>query len=233
MPEGQHRRVLANPKKILGHPLDSVTTRHREIRELAGAHCGAVPCPLLGVSRSGYYRWRQRAPSRRQSEDARITEELKTAFAQSRRTYGRPRLMRSLRARGHCHGERRIGRLMRAAGLCARSRRRFVPQTTQSRHDGPIAPNRLAQRPAPPTRPDEVWAVDMTYIETGEGWLFLAVVLDRHSRKVAGWAFARSLHPPSRWPHCAGRSASVVQPPDGSTTVIVAASRPAPNTAAC
>ena len=67
-------------------------------------------------------------------------------------------------------------------------------QTTQSRHDGPIAPNRLAERAAPPTRPDEVWAVDMTYIETAEGWLFLAIVLDLHSRKVVGRAFAESLH---------------------------------------
>ena len=172
-----------------------MTTRYCEIQELAAAHRVAVLCPLLGVSRSGYYGWRQRAPSRRQSEDARLTEELKDAFEQSRRTYGRPRLTRALRARGHCHGERRIGRLMRAAGLCARPRRRFVPKTTESRHDGPIAPNRLAQRAAPPTRPDEVWSVDMTYIETGEGWLFLAVVLDLHSRKVVGWAFAESLHP--------------------------------------
>lgn len=171
-----------------------MTTRYRELQQLAAAHPVAVLCPLLGVSRSGYYGWRQRAPSRRQSEDARITEELKTAFEQSRNTYGRPRLKRALHARGHCHGERRIGRLMRAAGLCARPRRRFVPKTTQSRHDGPIAPNRLAERAAPPTRPDEVWSVDMTYIETGEGWLFLAVVLDLHSRKVVGWAFAESLH---------------------------------------
>ena len=172
-----------------------MNARYRAVQQLAAAaHRVAVLCALLGVSRSGYYGWRGRAPSRRQSEDARITEELKAAFAQSRRTYGRPRLTRALRARGHCHGERRIGRLMRAAGLCARSRRRFVPQTTQSRHDGPIAPNRLAQRAAPPTRPDQVWAVDMTYIQTCEGWLFLAVVLDLHSRKVVGWAFAQSLH---------------------------------------
>ena len=171
-----------------------MTRRYREIQQLAAAHRVAVLCPLLGVSRSGYYDWRGRAPSRRQSEDARLTEELKRAFEQSRRTYGRPRLRHALAARGHCHGERRIGRLMRAAGLRARTRRRFVPQTTQSRHDGPIAPNRLAQRAAPPTRPDEVWAVDMTYIETSEGWLFLAIVLDLHSRKVVCWAFAQSLH---------------------------------------
>ena len=210
MPEGQHRRVLANPKKILGHPLDTVTTRDRELQPLATAHGVAVRCPLLGVSRSGYYGWRGRAPSRRQSEDARLTVELKSAFEQSRRTDGRPRLTRALRARGHCHGERRIGRLMRAAGLCARPRRRFVPQTTEEAEGksggwrtgepkagtmDPSPPNRLAERAAPPTRPDEVWSVDMTCIETGEGWLFLAVVLDLHSRKVVGWAFAESLHP--------------------------------------
>jgi len=170
-------------------------SRYREVQQLASAaHPVAVLCPLLGVSRSGYYGWRGRAPSRRQSEDAQITVELKDAFEQSRRTYGRPRLTRALCARGHRHGERRIRRLMRAEGLCARQCRRFVPQTTQSRHDGPIAPNRLAQRAAAPTRLDEVWVVDMTYIETAEGWLFLAVVLDLHSRRVVGWAFAQSLH---------------------------------------
>ena len=171
-----------------------MTTCYREIQQLAAAHPVAVLCPLLGVSRSGYYGWRGRAPSRRQSEDARLLVELQSAFEHSRRTYGRPRLQRALAACGHRHGERRIGRLMRAAGLRARVRRRFVPQTTQSRHDGPIAPNRLAERAAPPARPDEVWAVDMTCIETSEGWLFLAIVLDLHSRKVVGWAFAQSLH---------------------------------------
>ena len=169
-------------------------TRYRTVQQLATAHPVAVLCLLLGVSRSGYYDWRGRAPSRRQREDAQLTVELQTAFAHSRRTYGRPRLQRALAARGHRHGQRRIGRLMRAAGLRARTRRRFVPRTTQSRHDGPIAPNRLAQRAAPPARPDEVWAVDMTCLETGEGWLFLAVVLDLHSRKVVGWAVAQSLH---------------------------------------
>ena len=171
-----------------------MTTRYHEVQQLAGAHPVTLLCPLLGISRSGYYGWRQRAPSRRQCEDAQLTMELKDAFEQSRRTYGRPRLTRALRVRGHCHGQRRIGRLMRAADLCARTCRRFRPQTTQSRHDGPIAPNRLAERAAPPTRPDEVWTVDMTYLQTAEGWLFLAVVLDLHSRKVVGWAFAESLH---------------------------------------
>jgi transposase InsO family protein len=171
-----------------------VSTRYREVQQLAAAHPVAALCPLLGVSRSGYYGWRRRAPSRRQCEDAQLTVELKTAFEQSRRTYGRPRLTRALHARGHRHGARRIGRLMRAAGLCARSRRRYVPRTTQSRQDGPIAPNHLAERTTPPMRPDEVWTTDMTYLPTTEGWLFLAVVLDLHSRRVVGWAFAERLH---------------------------------------
>ena len=78
---------------------------------------------------------------------------------------------------------------MRAKDLHARPRRRFRPQTTDSRHDHPIAPNHLARRSAPPSRPDEVWVTDFTYIPTGEGWLFLAVVLDLYSRRVVGWAF--------------------------------------------
>jgi transposase InsO family protein len=171
-----------------------VIARYRIVQELAAAHAIALLCPLLGVARSGYYGWRQRTPSRRQREDAQLLVEVQATFEQSRRTYGRPRLTRALRARGHAHGERRIGRLMRTAGLCVRPRRRFVPQTTQSRHNGPIAPNRLAQRTAPPTRPNQVWVVDMTYLATTEGWLFLAIVLDLHSRRVVGWAFAQSLH---------------------------------------
>ena len=86
-----------------------------------------------------------------------------------------------------------MGRLLRAAGLCARPRRRYHPQTTDSRHDDPIAPNRLAERAAPPSRPDEVWVTDLTYIPTAEGWLFLAVVLDLYSRRVVGWAYAKDL----------------------------------------
>ena len=114
-------------------------------------------------------------------------------FVEKRRTYGRLRLTRELRARGHACGERRVRRLMRAQDLQARRRRRFVPQTTDSRHDQPIAPNLLARRPAPPSRPDDVWVTDFTYIPTAEGWLYLGVVLDLYSRRVVGWAFGPEL----------------------------------------
>jgi len=167
--------------------------RYQQIKRLAAEHPVAVLCQMLAVSRSGYYDWRDRGPSRRQEEDAQLVGKLKQAFAQSRQTYGRPRLTHCLRQRGHRLSERRVGRLMRESGLCARPRRRFKPQTTQSCHDGPIAPNRLAQRATPATRCDEVWVTDMTYLHTGQGWLFLAVVLDLYSRRVVGWSFSQSL----------------------------------------
>jgi putative transposase len=170
-----------------------VKTRYQQIERLANEHPVVGLCHLLAVSRSGYYDWRGRGPSRRQREDARITRELQEAFEQSRQTYGRPRLTHCLRQQGHLLSQRRVGRLMREAGLCARRRRRYRPQTTQSCHDGPIAPNRLAERAVNASRCDEVWVTDMTYIRTGQGWLFLAVVLDLYSRRVVGWAFSESL----------------------------------------
>jgi len=170
-----------------------VNARYTQIQELATTHPIAGLCLLLAVSRSGYYDWRRRTPSRRQQEDARLTQELQRVFAQSRGTYGRPRLTQAVRARGEKLGERRVGRLMRAAGLCARTRRRFRPRTTDSQHDGPIAPNRLRERASAPQARNQVWVNDLTYIATGEGWLFLAVVLDFYSRRVVGWAFGETL----------------------------------------
>ena len=167
--------------------------RYAHVQQLASTHPVVGLCALLGVSRSGYYAWHGRGPSPRQQEDARLGEQIETLFRQTRQVYGRLRLTHALRARGQTCGPRRVGRLMRARGLCARPRPRFRPQTTDSRHAGPIAPNRLAERPAAPTRPNQVWVTDFTYIPTAEGWLFLAVVLDRHSRRVVGWAFGVGL----------------------------------------
>ena len=166
--------------------------RHAHIQQWAPEHRVTMLCALLGVSRSGYYHWRG-GPSPRQQEDARLSQEVEAVFVEKRRTYGRVRLTHELRSRGHTCGERRVGRLMRVKNLQARPRRRFRPRTTDSRHDSPIAPNRLAQRPAPPSRPNEVWVTDFTFIPTREGWLFLAVVLDLYSRRVVGWAFGTEL----------------------------------------
>ena len=126
--------------------------RRAHIQQLAPEHRVTMLCALLGVSRSAYYAWRE-GKSPRQKEDARLSQALEAVFIEKRRTYGRVRLTHELRARGHACGERRVGRLMRARGLQARPRRRFRPQTTDSRHDSPIAPNGLPgdrrRRPGP------------------------------------------------------------------------------------
>jgi transposase InsO family protein len=170
-----------------------VSDRYAHIQQLAGEHPVMMLCQLLGVSRSGYYDWCDRGPGPRQQEDARLARQIEAVFVEKRCTYGRVRLTHELKARGHTCGQRRVRRLMRAQGLCARPRRRYRPQTTDSRHDHPIAPNLLAQRPAP-IWPDTVWVTDFTYLPTTAGWLFLAVVLDLCSRRVVGWAFAPELN---------------------------------------
>ena len=170
-----------------------MSQRYAHIEQLAAEHSVSMLCSLLGVSRSGYYDWRDREPSPRQQEDARLARQIEALFVAKRRAYGRVRLTHELKARGHLCGQRRVRRLMRRQGLCARPRRRYRPQTTDSRHDHPIAPNLLAERPAP-SRPDTVWVTDFTYLPTSAGWLFLAVVLDLYSRRVVGWAFSHQLN---------------------------------------
>lgn len=150
-------------------------------------------CEALDVSRAGFYSWRQRDPSEREREDAALGEEISTLFARHRRTYGSPRLHRALRRAGRACGRHRVARLMRGRGLAGRLRGRRRPGTTDSDHAQPIAPNWLGQREGPVERPDEVWAADITYVPTDEGWLYLAGVLDLGSRRVVGWAMGESL----------------------------------------
>ena len=147
-------------------------------------------CRCLGVSRSGFYAWQDRAPSPRAVADARLTAQLRLAHADSRQTYGRPRLVRALRSRGIAVSGKRVARLMRVAGLRARGRRRFQV-LTDSAHHLPIVPNRLQRRFAPRAI-NRVWAADITACWTREGWCYLAVVLDLASRRVIGWAPGRA-----------------------------------------
>jgi len=149
-------------------------------------------CAAFGVSRRGYHRARTAAPSARAQKDARLCVQLGALHAQSRQTYGRPRLCAALRRAGACHSPKRIRRLMRTLGLRGVQRGRFRPQTTDSRHEQGIAPNRL-QDQAPPAAPDQVWVADITYIPTSEGWLYVAGVLDRCSRRVLGLAMSARL----------------------------------------
>lgn len=149
-------------------------------------------CAGFAVSPSGYYRWRQAKPSARASEDAQIIVALGEAHARSRQTYGRPRLQRVLRAQGRWHSQRRLHRLMRQAGLRGIQRGRFQPQTTDSRHEHPPAPNWLGEVPRP-SAPNQIWVADITYVWTEEGWLYVAGVLDLCSRRIIGLACADHL----------------------------------------
>jgi putative transposase len=149
-------------------------------------------CRAFGVSRSGYYRWRAAAATARQREDARLIVELKTVHAHSRRTYGRPRLRAALRQRGKRTSAKRVARLMRACGLRGMRRGGYRPRTTDSRHRLTSSPNLVREAPAP-QRPNQVWVSDITYIPTAEGWLYVAGVLDRCSRRVLGLAMGPRL----------------------------------------
>ncbi len=144
-------------------------------------------CRTLEVSRSGFYDDLQKPRRRRRLEDAVLAEQVREAFLESRQTYGTPRLRHELRHRGLPCGRRRIARLMRQDGLRALQKGRFIPRTTDSAHGRPVAPQRLLDAP-PPTKPNQVWITDITYIPTAEGWLFLAAEMDLFSRRIVGWA---------------------------------------------
>lgn len=152
-------------------------------------------CELFELSRSGYYAWLKRKPSRRQRADQQLLPQIHQAYAEGRSTYGSPRVTRELKARRQRCGRHRVARLMRQAGLRGEQKAAFRPRTTDSNHPLPIAPNRLKDTP-PPQTPDQVWVSDITYIATAQGWLYLAVVMDLCSRKIVGWALADHLKTP-------------------------------------
>jgi len=142
-------------------------------------------CRVLEVSRGGYYAWRRRQPSARAVRDLQLQVRIAASHRRSHGTYGSPRVLRDLRDEGIAIGRKRVARLLRAAGLQGVARRRFR-LTTDSDHAFPVAPNVLNQAFAV-AAPNQAWAADLTYLATGEGWLYLAVVLDLHSRRVVGW----------------------------------------------
>ena len=155
-------------------------------------HTVADLCATLDVTRSGYYAWQAAGPSARQVADAALLADVQAIHARHQKRYGAPRIRHELQQRGQRHGTKRIARLMRADGLHGRCARRYVPRTTDSDHDQPIAPNRLAQAPAP-SGPNQIWVSDFTYVQTDEGWLYVAVIHDLWSRRVIGWNASASL----------------------------------------
>jgi putative transposase len=145
-------------------------------------------CEVLGVTRSGYYSWRRRPQSRHGREDRRLGVQVRAVFEQSHGQYGSPRVHQALRQQGVRCSRKRVERLMRQQGIESRRRRAFRVRTTRSVPGRRVAANRLNREWAAVQERDQVWASDLTYLRTKEGWLYLAVVLDVFSRRVLGWA---------------------------------------------
>lgn len=158
---------------------------------------GAYPitwlCELFGVSRSRYYAVQKRGLNARQREDAELAPKIAASHRRSRGTYGTPRIVEDLREEGVCIGRKRCGRLMKAQGIRGRQKHRRKPRTTDTRDTHAPAPNRLAQQPAP-TGANQTWVTDITCVLTGEGWLYLAAIVDLWSRRVVGWACGPTMH---------------------------------------
>jgi len=145
-------------------------------------------CLILGLWPSAYYAWRRRGESRRVRENRRLVVEIKAIHESSQRTYGSPRIHAELKARGRHHGKNRVARLMRENAIRAKQKRKFKA-TTDSRHSHPVAAN-LLQRNFQAAAANQTWLADITCIPTREGWLYLAAILDLHSRIIAGWSMA-------------------------------------------
>jgi transposase InsO family protein len=149
-------------------------------------------CDVLQVSRSGFYAWSQRTPGPQQRRRKELTDLIRKTHADSHNTYGSPRVHRNILAVGVNCSENTVAKLMRENELKSKARRRFVVKTTDSQHPYPIAKNTL-DRGFQVEEPDTVWAADITYIATAEGWLYLAVILDMCTRRIVGWATANHL----------------------------------------
>ena len=144
-------------------------------------------CGVLSVSISGYRAWRRGGTANTaRLSDAQVVALMKAIHAEVKGAYGSRRMHRELQGRGHRVGLARVERLMREHGIRARHKRRFKA-TTDSKHSMPVADNLLA-RNFTPEAPNRVWTSDITYIATGEGWMYLAVVLDLFNREVVGWS---------------------------------------------
>jgi transposase InsO family protein len=148
-------------------------------------------CRVLEVSASGYYAWLKRPDSEREMANQKLLLKIKEIHQQSDKRYGVPRVYKALRGQGYSYNRKRIERLMRLNDIRAKQKKRFK-LTTQSDHQHPVAPNLLA-REFTAERPNEKWVSDITYIPTGEGWLYLAGVMDLHSRKIVGWAMDKRM----------------------------------------
>ena len=162
------------------------------IYDQLGDYPVGVCCRVLEVSRSGYYDWLRRPQSPRDARRQELAARIQAVHADTRGRYGSPRIYQELRADGVAVCQNTVARVMRDQGLRAKAKRTFVPRTTDSAHHQPVAPNVLDRQFAAAS-PNRKWAGDITYIPTDEGWLYLAGVIDLHSRRLVGWSMADHL----------------------------------------
>jgi putative transposase len=152
----------------------------------------SVQCRVLHVSRSGFYAWCQRDVSATAQRRAELTERIEQIHRASRQTYGSPRIHLELEAQGvHCN-RKTVEKCMQEAGIVAKSHRKFRVTTTDSNHDHPIAPN-LVNREFQASGKNQTWVTDITYVPTGEGWLYLAAVEDLFTREIVGWSMSAKI----------------------------------------
>ena len=145
-------------------------------------------CSIFKVSRSGYYAWLQRKPSKNALENKMLIAEIKKIYKESRRTYGSPRITEEFRSRNILVSRPRVARLMKQEKIRSKTKKKYVI-TTDSKHSFSIAPN-LVDRNFTIQTPGKVWVSDMTYVKTTQGWLYLTVVIDLFDRKVIGWSLS-------------------------------------------
>jgi transposase InsO family protein len=165
--------------------------RYRAIQEQDRRYPIRLMCRTLAVSAAGYYAWRSRPESARAANTRTLLSAIRVIHQESRETYGSPSIWDALLKQGHRIGEHRVARLMRQDGIRAKTVKKWRA-TTQSQHQFPVAANTL-DRQFTVESPNRVWAGDLTYVWTTEGWLYLAVILDLYSRRVIGWAMGHRL----------------------------------------
>lgn len=155
-----------------------------------------LSCEVLGISASGFYAWLTRPLSKKKQDDERLWQKIKRHWDDSRETYGRKRLTACLHSEGEIIGKNRVEGIMKKNGIQGKGKKKFKPLTTTSNHDLPVAPRVFKTEIAAEqlSRPNQYWGGDITYVPTGEGWLYLAIVLDLFTRKIVGYAMKDNMH---------------------------------------
>jgi len=164
------------------------------IQSFSGRYSINALCKTYDVSRSGYYNWAQggKKSEEKKKEDVVLKAEIKKIHRKSRKSYGRPRMVTALKNLGYECGKHRVRRLMGEEGVVGVQKKKFKPYTTDSNHGFKVAPNLLGDY-GPVIYPNEVWVADITYIKITEGWVYLAAILDLHSRKIVGWSMSTKI----------------------------------------